>query len=1034
MKKLFLFLIAICIGFTYTTNAQTITGVVTGADDGQPVPGVNIQEKGTSLGTITDYDGAFTIKVTNENSVLVFSFVGYKIQEVTVGNQTKIDVALETEATTVDEVVVTGYGTQLKSKVTGNISKVKGEEIQNVPVSSIQQAMQGKSAGVFIESVNGKVSGETRMRIRGSSSITADNEPLFIIDGVPLTRESLNQSGAAINPLSTININDIESVDILKDASSTAIYGSRGANGVVLITTKKGKAGNTRFNVNLQTGFSKPSHLRDWMNAEEYIDYFRDAAKRGDAYEDRYYGDPAGTSTYYQDRIEGRLKRHSGWAKILSDPNDPSSNYLGSKVNTDWQNEAFQKGGLQMVDVSASGGTDKLKFFASGSYNKQQSIIVSNGLERFSGRLNIDNKVNSFMDLGFTLSYSQTSIDQVSGDNAFSTPMQLVAMSPITPVRDLNGELYGTPTTTYYNGLIDVEDANRDIMETRTVANGYLKFSLLKGLSWRNEFGFDLYNLKENARYGERTDAGQGVGGYAFSNYGQTQNLILKSYLDYLKTFGDYNISAVLGSEIQKTRIDNSWFDGENFPTDDLKTLSSAGLIKTGTQTISEYAFLSYFARANFDYKSKYLITVAARIDESSRFGENNRSGFFPAASAGWVLSKEEFLSANKIISFMKVRTSYGLTGNAGIGNFTHLGLYDVEPYNEQPGFIPSQIANPNLGWENTKQIDFGIDYGFLNNRITGEIDYYVKKTDDLLLDVPVPGTSGFDIQIQNLGSVKNNGFEFVLNTTNLTGVLKWNTTFNYSFNKNEVTNLGEQDLIDAGSSRTMNVVKVGQPLGVFYGAAYAGVDPANGDALWYINEKDADGNIVNPQATTNDFASANFVILGHPTPDYMGALTNTFEYKGIELSFTFQGVGGNDIQLLGDIYMAANGAWYDNQTAEQLNSWKNPGDITNIPEARLGWSNGDNARSSRYLSDGSYIKLRSLMLAYNFPQKLLEKIKFSSAKVYLQGQNLLTFTKYKGWDPEVSSDDFVDNVISGVDFYSAPQARSITFGISIGL
>jgi len=1034
MKKLVLFLFAICIGFVFTTNAQTVTGVIIAADDGQPVPAVNIQVKGTNLGTMTDIDGAYSITVSDQTAVLVYSFVGYKTQEVVVGSQTKIDVTLETDATVVDEIVVTGYGTQLKSKVTGNISKVKGEDIQNVPVPSIQQAMQGKSAGVFIESANGKVSGGTRMRIRGSSSISADNEPLFIVDGVPLTRESLNQSGAAINPLSSINVNDIESVDILKDASSTAIYGSRGANGVVLITTKKGKAGDTRFNINLQTGFSKPTRLREWMNTDEYIAYFRDAAVRGDAYEDRYYGDPAGTSTYFQDRIEGRLKRYSGWAAILSDPNDPNSDYLGSEVNTDWQNEAFQTGKLQMVDISASGGTEKLKFFASGSYNKQQSIIVSNGLERFSGRLNIDNKVNNFMDLGLTLSYSQTKIDQVAGDNAFSTPMQLVALSPITPVRDLDGELYGTPTTTYYNGLIDVEDANRDILEARTVANGYLKFALYKGLSWRNEFGVDLYNLKENARYGERTDAGQGVGGYGFSNYGQTQNLILKSYMDYLTSFGDFSFSAVLGTEIQKTRVDNSWFDGENFPTDDLKTLSSAGLIKTGTQTITEYAFLSYFSRANFDYMSKYLITVAGRIDQSSRFGENKRSGFFPAVSAGWVLSKEEFLASNSVVSFLKFRTSYGITGNAGIGNFTHLGLYGVQTYNQQPGFVPSQIPNPDLGWESTAQVDFGLDYGFFNNRITGEIDYYIKKTDDLLLNVPVPGTAGFDIQIQNAGSVENKGYEFVLNTINLTGDFKWSTSFNFSLNKNEVTDLGGQDLIDAGSSRTMNVVKVGQPLGVFYGAAYAGVDPANGDALWFINEKDADGNIINPEATTNDFASANFVILGHPTPDYMGAITNTLEFKGFELSFTFQGVGGNDIQLLGDIYMGANGSWYDNQTAEQLNSWKNPGDITNIPEARLGWDNGINARSSRYLTDGSYIRLRSLMFSYNFPQKLLNKVKFNSAKIYLQGQNLLTFTKYNGWDPEVSSDDFVDNVVSGVDFYSAPQAKSITFGISIGL
>jgi TonB-linked SusC/RagA family outer membrane protein len=1033
MKKIYVLLTLVCFIFLHTANAQTrqLSGTVTSAEDGNSIPGVSVTVKGNpSLGTVTDIEGNFKISVPAGSQALVFSFVGMEKQEASIGASNVFTISLVPSATTLDEIIVVGYGTQIKSKVTGNQARVSGDLVKNTPVPSVQQALQGKTAGVFVEANNGKVSGATRMRIRGSSSITANNEPLFIVDGVPLTTESLNQSGAPINPLTSINFNDIESIDVLKDASSTAIYGSRGANGVILITTKKGQAGDTKLNVNFQYGSSKPSHLRDFMNTEQYIAAFRESGKNADAYEDVLYGDPAGTNTYWQGHVERRLTRYSGWAAIL----DEEGNYVGSEVNTDWQKEAFQTGSLRMVDLSASGGTDKLKYYASGSYNKQQSIIVGNGMDRFSGRLNVDNKVNKFIDLGFTLSLTQTKIQQVSADNAFSTPMQLVALSPITPVRDLNGDLYGTPTTTYYNGLIDVEEAQRDIMETRTVTNGYLKFLLYKGLSWRNEFGYDLYNLKENSRYGQRTDAGQGINGYGFSNYGQTQNLITKSYLDYLNNSGDFGLSAVLGAEFQKTSVDNTWVDGQNFPTDDLKTLASAGLITDGSQTITEYAFLSYFSRATFDYKSKYLVTLAGRIDESSRFGADHRTGFFPALSAGWVLTKEDFLANNKTFSFLKFRTSYGLTGNAGIGNFTHLGLYGVTPYNGEPGFIPSQIPNPNLSWESTKQLDFGLDFGLFKNRISGEIDYYVKKTEDLLLDVPVPGTSGFATQTQNIGSVENKGFEFVLNTTNLTGEFQWNTSFNFSINKNKVTDLGGQDIIDAGSSRFMNVVKLGQPLGVFYGAEYAGVDPANGDAIWFVNETDSTGASVNPGATTNDFGSANFIVLGQPTPDYLGALTNTFLYKGIELSFTFQGVAGNKIHLSGDTYMAANAAWYDNQLTTQLDAWTTPGEITDVPQARLGYSNGDQGRNSRYLSDGAYIKLRSLMLAYVFPKDLISKAKFNNVRIYIQGQNLLTFTKYTGWDPEVSTDFAVDNVVSGVDFYSAPQPRSITLGINIGL
>lgn len=1029
MKKIYVILALTCFIFLHSANAQNrqLSGVVTSSDDGATIPGVSVFVKGSpTVGTITDIDGKYKLSVPTNADVLVFSFVGMEKQEVPIGNRSVIDIALVPVATTLDEIVVVGYGSQIKSKVTGNVARVSGDLVKNTPVPSVQQAMQGKAAGVFVESSNGKVGGVTRMRIRGSSSITANNEPLFIVDGVPLSTDALNQTGALINPLTSINFNDIESIDVLKDASSTAIYGSRGANGVILVTTKKGKSGDTRLNVNFQFGYSKASHKRDFMNADEYIAYFREAAVNSDAYEVRLYGE----STDNVGFVESRLKRYSGWAAKL----DGEGNYLGSEVNTNWQDQAFRTGALQMVDISASGGTEKLKYYASGSYNKQQSFIIANDLDRFSGRLNVDNKVNNFIDMGFTLSLSRTNINQVAGDNAFSTPLQLVAMSPITPIRDLNGQLYDRPTTTYYNGLIDAEDTKRSILETRTVTNAYVKFLLFKGLSWRNELGYDLYNMKENGKYSSRTDQGLGIGGYGISNYGEIQNLITKSYLDYLNSFGDFGLSAVMGTEFQNSTTDNSWLEGRNFPSDDLKTLSSAGLINNGTSTLTEYAFLSYFSRFNIDYKSKYLFTVAGRIDKSSRFGKNKRSGFFPALSAGWVLTKEDFLADNKTVSFLKFRTSYGLTGNAGIGNFQHLGLFGVTPYNAEPGFYPSQIANDDLSWESTRQLDFGLDFGFFKNRISGEIDYYVKKTDDLLLDVPVPGTSGFNVQTRNIGSVENKGFEFVLNTSNLTGELEWKTSFNFSVNKNKVTGLGTQDIIDAGNSRNMNVVKVGEPLGVFYGAEYAGVDPANGDAIWYVNQKDDNGNIVNPGATTNDFAAANFVVLGHPTPDLMAGLTNTIGYKGFELAFTLQGVSGNKIHLTGDPYMSANAAWFDNQTTDQLNCWKQPGDVVSVPQPRIGYSNGDQARSSRFLSDGSYLKLRSLTFGYELPKKFISKAKFDRIRLYLQAENLLTFTKYRGWDPEVSSDDFVTNVVSGVDFYSAPQPRSITLGINIGL
>jgi TonB-linked SusC/RagA family outer membrane protein len=1030
MRKL-LFLFFLFCGFLLPAVAQqkTITGTVTGSEDNLPIIGATVLIKGTSTGVVTDLNGKYQISAP-QGATIEIRYVGMKTKEVVVGASAVYDIALEYDLVGVNEVVVVGYGTQIKSKVTGSIAKVDGAVIKNVPVPTIEQALQGKTAGVFIGSVNGKSTGTTNMRIRGSSSITATNQPLFVVDGIPLTTEALNQAGASINPLTSINFNDVESIDILKDAASSAIYGSRGANGVVIITTKKGVSGATKLNFTIQSGFNEASHRRDFMNADEYIKYFRDAAINGDLADDAYYGDPVGTNNYYRLQVEKRLKRYSGWAANL----DAGGNYLGSKVNTDWQDLAFQKGKIYSADMSAQGGNEKLKYFTSLSFNNSQGILVSNGIEKVSARLNVDNKVSKLIDLGFALSLNRTKIDQVSADNAFSSPMQLVALSPITPPRDPDGILYNTPTTTYYNPLLDVEYGTRDIIEYRSIANGYINFNLMEGLKWRSELGFDLYNLKENARYGRLTEQGTGINGYGFANYGQTQNITTKSYLDYLKTFGDIGLSAVLGTEFQYTTVDNAWAEGQQFPMDDLKTLASAGLITGATSTLTKYSFLSYFSRVNIDYKAKYLLTISGRIDGSSRFGKNNRYGVFPAASLGWVLTKEDFLADNAILSFLKLRTSYGLTGNAGIGNFGHLGLYGVSRYNGLGGIVPSQIKNPDLGWESTRQIDFGIDWGFFKNRISGEIDYYIKKTKDLLLDIPVPETSGYSSQLQNIGSIQNKGIEFIINTNNFTGDFTWSTNFNMSYNKNEVTNLGGQTIIDSGSARYMNVVKVGEAIGAFYGAEYAGVDPANGDALWYVNAKDASGNVINHSATTNTFNDANFVVLGNPTPNLIGAITNTFGFKGIELAFTFQGVSGNKIHLIGDQWMGANGVWFDNQLSSQLASWKKPGDVTDVPQARLGWDNGDQSRNSRYLSDGSYVKLRSFMLSYEMPKKIVSKVGLDRLRLYIQAQNLLTFTKYKGWDPEVSTDFLNDNITQGGDFYSAPQPRSIVFGINIGL
>jgi TonB-linked SusC/RagA family outer membrane protein len=1026
MRKM---LLLFALVFTVMGNAwaqRIITGTVTD-EGGEPLIGASVFAKGTTLGTVTDIDGTYSLQVSAEVTTLVFSYTGYASKEVGLGASNVVDVALEESVTQLSEIVVVGYGTQIKSTLTGNIAKLGGDKIENLPVPSVEQALQGRTSGVFVEAVNGKPGGAVRVRIRGASSITASNQPLYVIDGIPVTTESQNNSGAALNPLADLNFNDVESIEILKDASAGAIYGSRAANGVVLITTKKGKQGKTRVEANFQTGFSRPTGKREFLNTDEYLELFNRAAVGAGKYEFRlgYYDTEQEAIDDYIGFAEGRFTRYSAYDE---------NNWKNKLINTNWQDEAFQDAVTNQASLSASGGTDRTRFFTSAAWSNQEGILIGNGFERMSARLNLDQKASDKVNFGINMSLARTFTDQVSGDNAFSTPLQLVAMSPLTPTRNNTnetirgyapGQLFDRPVTTYYNGLIDQEDAQRDVTSFRTLANGYMRYQVLEGLLFNAEVGADVYTLRDNAFYGKKTDGGNATNGYGTSLYSQIANWTSKAFVNYDKQLASkHNLSLTAGTEFQKSRTDRTTVDGQEFPVDDLKTIASAADIAAGSSSITEFTFLSYFGRATYDFDRKYLLTVSGRVDGSSRFGKNNRYGFFPAVSAGWVLTEEPFLKDNSLLSFLKLRASYGVTGNAAIGNFDHLGLYGAEGYNGVSGLFPSQIPNPDLEWEKTAQIDAGIDFGFFDNRLNGEIDYYVKNTTDLLLNVPVPGTSGFRTQTQNVGEIQNKGVEVVLNTNNLVGAFKWNTSLNVALNKNKVVALAEgQDIINPD----INVVKVGEPIGVFYGAEYAGVDPANGDALWYVNAEGRE------RETTSDFNEAEFVVLGSPIPDMIAGVTNTFTFKGFSLDFTFQGVFGNEIHNSAGRYMSCNACWFDNQTRDQMRYWDKPGDITDIPEPRLGYSNGDQDRSSRYITDGSYVRLRTLNFGYEFPQSVIRKAGLSRLRLYLLGQNLLTFTKYEGWDPEVSSDDFVDNIASGIDFYAAPQPKTITFGLNIG-
>ncbi|MCC5920592.1 MAG: TonB-dependent receptor [Cyclobacteriaceae bacterium] len=995
---------------------RTVSGTVTDFGSSNPLPGVTVQVKGGD-GVITDINGRYRINVPNEEAILVFSSIGYLSDEVRVGARSVIDIDLVENIEQLSEVIVVGYGTQLKQDLTGNIAKVSGKDMENIPVPSVEGALQGRAAGVFVESGNGKVGQGMKVRVRGAASVSGDNQPLYVVDGVIITSDNLSGVGAATNPLADINFNDIESMEVLKDASATAIYGSRGANGVIVITTKSGKSGQTQYNFNAQYGASSPTRLRNFVQGEDYTMLIREAAANADRVEN---------DDFWVGFVDSRIDLFRGGT-------EPGS------TNSDWQREAFQDARFQQYDFSANGGDEKTRFYISGQYTDQDGILIKNNLERISGRLKLEHKASERVSLGMNMSLSRTVNNRVAPDNEFANPMQLVAQPPITPIRNEFGELNDRPITPYYNGLVEAEFADFVTTVFRNISKVYADIQITPELKFHSQVGVDILTQNEDRFQASNTLAGIAADntGVGLSRWVQVSNYINTNYLNYQKVVGRSVIDATLGFEYQDIRRDFTRVQGQGIPNDDLRKLASAADITVGRSDLIQTRFVSYFARINYKLADKYLISLNNRYDGSSRFGADNRFGFFPSASVGWIASDEGFLSGVESLSFLKPRVSYGLAGNAAIGDYTHFGLYEAASLAGVPGLRPFQVANPDLGWETTAQLNAGIDFGFFNDRITGEIDYYKKVTNDLLLAVPIPNTSGFNSVSSNLGSVENEGIEFVLNTQNISRQnFSWNSSFNIAFNRNIVTSIGDQEIIDTGAGRYMNVVQEGSPLGAFLGAEYAGVDPATGDAIWFLNREVRDGETtvtVDGREATNNFNSAEFVILGDPNADYFGGFNNNFTFGNFDLTVFLQWVGGFQIHRAGDGFMGGNQDWVDNQLASQLDRWQQPGDITDIPEARFGLLNGQQQRSSRYLSDGDYLRLKTVSFGYTFPKSFTDRISVRTARVYVQGQNLLTFTNYDGWDPEVTTDFLASNVFQSIDFYSAPQARTYTVGLSIG-
>lgn len=994
MKNKLLLFMLFWAGMSAVSFAQErrVTGRVTDAGNGEALPGATVLVKGTTRGTQTDAQGNYSLMVPAEDNTLVFSFLGTTTQEINIGNRTQINVGLSNDARSLNEVVVVGYGTQQARDVKGSISTIKAADLNNVPVQSFEQALVGRAPGVQITQSSGKLGAGVQIRVRGAASISAGNDPLYVIDGIPITSQDAGTTTTEpYSPLADIDPNDIESIDILKDASASAIYGSRASNGVVLITTKRGRAGRTNVNVGYFTGISNPTKLRQFLNRDQYIELFSEAA--------------------------------TNVGLVPADEFDGAGIDIKSTTDERWSEQAFRQGSINQLNFNLSGGNEKTRFYLSGSTNKQIGMIKANDFGRNNIRLNLDHTVNDRLSFGANFSIARTLNNKTPDDNAFSNPVQLNALPPLQPAFDpATGEL--NRRTLYYNALIEVTDAFNRATSYRSFGNLNGTIKLIKGLNFRTEFGYDLLNLQEEIYRTRRTEDGSPTG-YGYQNQLRNLNWTTNNVFNYANNFGEHAIDALAGITYQENNIQSVNTEGRGFPNDQFTKLASAARITDGNSNETGYSILSYIARVNYRFRDRYLLGVSGRVDGSSRFGADNRYGVFPSVSAGWIINEEDFLRSNNTISLLKLRVSYGLTGNSEIANFASRGLYSAVFYADQAGIQPTQLANPNLGWETSAQFDVGLEFGFLRNRINGQIDFYNKDTRDLLLNRPIPGISGFTSIAQNVGSLRNRGVEFSITSQNTTRALRWSTNFNISVNRNKVTQLNGQP-IEPGS-RFLGRVAVGEPLGYFFGKKFLGADPQNGDALY----EGADGK------PTNDYAAAPNLNVGNPNPDFIAGLTNNFSYKGFDLSFLFQGVFGNDLYNVAGFYQSVNGDYFDNQTVDQLNRWRQAGDVTMIPQARLYEGNGAGV-SSRWVQDGTFVRLKTAQLGYAIPTTLLRKISMQSARVYVSGLNLLTFTKYTGYDPEVntqysSTTSQNANVTLGHDFYTPPQQRTITFGLNIG-
>ena len=987
-----------------STNPEDIpvSGTVRATDNGETLPGVSVVVKGTSRGTTTDATGRYQLSVpepaTGPASVtLVFSFVGYLTQEVAIGNRPVVDVRLAPDDQTLSEVVVVGYGTQKKTDVTGSVASVKSKELNALPQTTVTQALQGRAAGVQVTQNSGQPGGTVTVRIRGSNSIVGGNNPLYVVDGFALAG-----TPSALNPA------DIESIDVLKDASATAIYGSRGANGVIIVTTRRGKSGKGQIDIDSYYAVQQPIKEIPLLNAREYAELANERASND------------GLNPYFTtDQI----------------------NKLGEGTN--WQRELLRKAPMQNHVLTFSGGNDKLQYSASANYLRQQGIVQTSDYWKAGARANISHKVNDRLSLAYSLVVSRTNRNLVSGENSSRgegvTSAVLVAPPTIAPL-DANGNYSNVVPYTFSpnvlrNPLALAREVDNQTQRDYTLANMALNYQLITGLVFRTSIGIESDKTKGNL-YSSRRLTDLTPTGSAQQSYTDQLNVLNENTLTYTKTLADrHNLTALGGFTYQKQTNQGFSASATGFANDNLKyySLQAGSAPGIPNSSYSDWSLLSYLGRLNYSFADKYLLTASLRADGSSRFGENNKWGYFPSAALGWRLIEEPFLKDTRWLSDLKLRGSWGKTGNTGLSPYqtlNQLSAYQTIFGNDLTiGYAPgTALSNPDLKWETTTQSNIGLDAGFLQNRLQLTLDFYVKKTTDLLATVPLPPGSGYNQTTRNIGSIRNAGVEVSVSANVLRGPVRWDVSANASANRNRVLELSNgSDVFGTTLANPLgvpvNLVRVGQPVGVFYGFKEAGLDEKG--AIKFV-DLNGDG-VINDNDRT---------IIGNPNPKLTYGFNSTVSWKNFDLTVFLQGVQGADIFNFNTASYANSFNFGENQLKDlYANHWTAAAPDPNAKYPKISVNTRFRA-SDRYVESGSYLRLKNIQLAYNLPAAKLGLTWLRSAQIYVSAQNLLTLTNYSWYDPEVSTQGGLQggDVTLGIDQNSYPNTKLTTIGVRIGL